>query len=58
MEHNASIWKANFSSGLLMGLIAVVYTLAIYFLNLLFNAYQGYVFYLIQLIVLFVLLKS
>jgi hypothetical protein len=58
MEHHASIWKVNFSSGLIMGLIAVVYTLAIYFFNLLFNAYQGYVFYIIQSIVLFVLIKS
>jgi hypothetical protein len=58
MEHNISVWKANLNNGLIMGLIAVAYTLVIYFLNLILNAYQGYLFYVIQVAVLFILIKS
>jgi hypothetical protein len=58
MEHNISVWKANLNSGLIMGLIAIAYTLVIYFLNLIFNAFQGYIFYVIQIVVLFILIKS
>jgi hypothetical protein len=58
MESQTSIWKANFNSGLIMGFIAGIYTLIIYFFDFIFNAYQGYVFYLIQAVVLFILIKS
>ena len=58
MEHHSSIWKVNFSSGLIMGLIVVVYTLIIYFLDLMFNVYQGYMLYLIQIIGLYILIKN
>ena len=58
MEQHTSIWKANFNNGLIMGLIAVVYSLVIYFLDLSFNTYQGYVFYVIQVVILYILIKS
>jgi hypothetical protein len=58
MQRNISIWKANLNNGLVMGLIAIAYTLVIYFLNLIFNDYQGYIFYVIQVGVLFILIKS
>jgi hypothetical protein len=58
MEHQTSIWKANLNSGLILGLITIAYSLVIYFLDLTFNTYQGYVFYVIQAIILFVLIKS
>ncbi len=58
MEHHTSIWKANFSSGLILGFIAVVYTLIIYAIDFMFNPYQGYVFYIVQAVVLFIFIKS
>jgi hypothetical protein len=58
MEHQTSIWKTNFNNGLIMGLVAIVYSLLIYFLDLTFNTYQGYIFYVIQVVLLFYLVKS
>jgi hypothetical protein len=57
MEHTTSVWKANFNNGLIMGIIGIVYTLLIYFLDLTFNQYAGYFYYLVQIFVLFYLLK-
>jgi hypothetical protein len=58
MALHTSIWKANLSSGLILGLIFVVYTLIIYYLDLMFNVYQGYILYLIQILSLFILIKT
>jgi zinc transporter ZupT len=58
MEQHTSIWKANFSSGLILGFIAVVYTLIIYAIDFMFNPYQGYVFYIVQAVGLFIFIKS
>jgi hypothetical protein len=58
MESEVSIWKANLNNGLILGFIAGIYTLIVYFFDLIFNAYQGYVFYIIQAILLFVLIKA
>lgn len=58
MEQTVNPWKANLTNGLILGLIGIVYTLIIYFLDLTFNKYQGYVLMLIQIAALFFLLKS
>jgi hypothetical protein len=58
MEKNINVWKANLTNGLILGLIGVVYTLVIYFLDLTFNKIQGYVFLLILIVTLFYLVKS
>ena len=58
MALHSSIWKANLSSGLILGLIIVVYTLIVYYLDLMFNVYQGYILYLIQILSLFILIKT
>ena len=58
MEQKVSVWKANLTNGLILGLAGIVYSLVIYFLDLSFNKAQGLVFVLIQLILLFFLLKS
>jgi hypothetical protein len=58
MEQNPNIWKANLTNGLIFGLIGIVYSLVIYFLDLTFNKVQGYVLILIQIVALFLLLKS
>ena len=58
MEQKVSVWKVNLTNGLILGLTAIVYSLIIYFLDLSLNKIQGYVFMLIQLALLFFLLKS
>jgi Protein of unknown function (DUF4199) len=58
MGLHTSIWKANLNSGLILGLIIVIYTLIIYYLDLMFNVYQGYILYLIQIFSLFILIKT
>ena len=58
MEQKVSAWKVNLTNGLILGLTGIVYSLIIYFLDLSLNKVQGYVFMLIQLALLFFLLKS
>lgn len=58
MEEKVNAWKANFNNGLILGLVGIVYSLVIYFLDLTFNQAQGIVFIVIQLALLFYLLKS
>lgn len=58
MEPKANVWKANLNSGLILTLVGIVYTLVMYFLELSFNRTQGYVFLLIQIALLFYLVKS
>jgi hypothetical protein len=58
MKSHISIWKANLNSGLILGFIAAIYTLIIYFFDVIFSPYQGYVFYLIQAVFLFILIKA
>jgi hypothetical protein len=50
--------KANLINGLIMGLIGIVFSLVIYFLDLTTNKWVGYSLYLIEIIVLFFLVKS
>ncbi len=58
MENQPSPWKANLTNGLILGLIGIVYSLVIYFMDLTFNKVQGYIFILIQIVVLYYLVKS
>jgi glucan phosphoethanolaminetransferase (alkaline phosphatase superfamily) len=58
MEEKVNVWKTNLTNGLILGLIGVVYSLLMYFLNLSLNRTQGYVFLIIQIFVLYFLLKS
>ncbi|MBN2862285.1 MAG: DUF4199 domain-containing protein [Bacteroidales bacterium] len=58
MEQKVNVWKATLNSGLILALIGIVYTLVMYFLDLSLNKVQGYVFILVQLVVLFYLVKS
>ncbi len=57
MEQKVNVWKANLTNGLILGLIGIVYTLVMYFLDLSLNNAQGYVFILIQIVVLYFLVK-
>ncbi len=58
MEDKVSVWKANLTNGLILGLIGVMYTLMMYFLDLTFNKNLGYLFFVVQAVVLFFLIKS
>jgi hypothetical protein len=58
MEQEVNAWKSNLTNGLILGLVGVVYSLIVYFLDLTFNSYQGYVGMVVQLGVLYFLLKS
>lgn len=58
MENKVNVWKANLTNGLILGMIGIVYSLVVYFLDLSFNKAQGWIFLLIEGAVLFFLLKS
>jgi hypothetical protein len=58
MEKNVNVWKANLTNGLILGLIGIVYTLTLYFLDLSFNKNLGYLFMVAQAVVLFFLIRS
>jgi hypothetical protein len=58
MEQEVNAWKTNLTNGLIMGSVGIVYSLIIYVLDLTFNPYQGYAGMVIQLGVLYFLLKS
>jgi uncharacterized membrane protein len=58
MEEKVNPWKANLTNGLILALIGIVYSLVMYFLDLTLNKSQGYVLILIQIVVMYFLLKS
>ena len=50
METKVNVWKANLNNGLILGLIGVVFTLLLYFLDFLIKSYRdshlnGYITY-------------
>lgn len=57
MEKSANVWKANLTNGLIMGLIGVIFTLVVYFLNLTFNRSVGYIFLLISVFLLYYFIR-
>lgn len=58
MEEEVNLWKANLTNGLILGLVGIVYILILYFLDLLFNPVQQYVYLVILIGLLYFLLKS
>lgn len=58
MEQNVNPWKSNLTNGLILGLIGIVYSLLLYFLDMSTNKSLGRVFFIIQIVVLFFLVKS
>ena len=58
MEEKVNVWKVNLTNGAILGLIGIVYSLVMYFMNLFLNNAQGYAFILIQIVVLYFLVKS
>ncbi len=58
MEQKVNVWKANLTNGLILALVGVVYSLIMYFLDLSLNKTQGYVMMIIQIALLYFLIKS
>lgn len=58
MEEKVNVWKANLTNGLILGLVGVVYTLVMWILDLTFNQVQQYVYIVIQIALLYFLLKA
>lgn len=58
MEQKVSVWKANLTSGLIIGLVGIVYTLVMWFLDLTLNQAQGYVYLVILIFLLYYFIKS
>jgi hypothetical protein len=58
MEEKVSVWKANLTNGLIMGLLGVLFILVLYFLDILFNRSLTYVFLAAQIFILYYMIKS
>jgi hypothetical protein len=58
MEQKVNVWKANLNNGLILALVGIAYSLVMYFLDLSLNKTQGYIFMIIQIGLLYYLLKS
>ncbi len=58
MEEKVNPWKANLTNGLILGLVGIMYSLVMYFMDLTLNPTQGYIFIVVQIALLFFLLKS
>jgi hypothetical protein len=58
MAQTVNPWKANLTNGLILSLVGIIWSLALYFLDLTFNVTLGYIFLVIQIVALFLLIKS
>lgn len=58
MEKTANVWKDNLVNGVILGFIGVIYSLVLWFLDLTFNKNLGYAFMLVQIVILYFLVKS
>ena len=58
MDEKVSVWKANLNNGVILGLLGIVFTLVMYFLDLNFSKVPGYIFLLAQIFILFYMIKS
>jgi hypothetical protein len=58
MEEKVNVWKANLTNGLILALAGIAFSLLLYFLDLTLNKSAGYINIPIQIILLYLLLKS
>lgn len=58
METKVSVWKANLTNGVILGLIGVIYTLVMYFLDLTLNKSMGFLFLGLMVFILFFMIRS
>jgi hypothetical protein len=58
MELKVSVWKANLTNGIVLGLLGVVYSLVLYFLDLTVNRGLSLIFLVVQVVLLYFMIKS
>lgn len=58
MENKVSIWKANLNAGIILGLLGIIWTLVIWFLDQTTNRALGWIFFIVIIIGLFIGIKS
>lgn len=58
MEQKVNVWSANLTNGLILGLAGIVWSLAMWFMDMTFNQAQGYIYMVVQIAILFFLMKS
>ena len=58
MEQNVNVWKANLTSGLILGLVGIVFTLVVYFMDLSFNKNVGYIFIVLSIFIIYFFVKA
>ena len=59
MEKNTiSVWKATQNPGIFLGIVLIIYTLILYFFDLTFHKWLGYVSYLIIIVGIFLGIKT
>ena len=58
MENQVSVWKANLNSGVIMGLLGIVWTLFLWFIDQSMNVILPWVWFLGMIILLFFFIKS
>jgi hypothetical protein len=58
MEQNVNVWKANLTNGLILGIVGILFTLIVYFLDLTFNKWVGYIFIGIGIVLVYLFIKS
>jgi hypothetical protein len=58
MESKINPWKANLTNGVILALVGITYSLILYFLDKSTDKNLGYIIIVIQIVVLFFLLKS
>ncbi len=58
MENKVSVWKANLNTGIILGLISIVWTLFLWFIDQSMNTTLGYVFFVVLIVGLVLGIKS
>ncbi|MFO7851467.1 MAG: DUF4199 domain-containing protein [Bacteroidota bacterium] len=58
MENRVSPWKANLNAGIILGLLGIIWTLVLWFLNQTTNNTLGLIFWAVIIIGLFLGIKS
>jgi hypothetical protein len=58
METKVSVWKANLTNGVILGFIGVVFSLLLYFFDLMGNKSLSYASLLIEMVILYFMIKS
>ncbi len=58
MENKVSVWKANLNTGIILGLMGIVWTLFLWFIDQSMNQTLGYVFFIVLIVGLVLGIRS